>query len=277
MSTPLLAIRATTSAHWSEKTASAERPNPAGHALLTDDEAVAVALCLRTAGLNGLAGQGAADPALRAATKLEAMLPAVARERVRTLAEAIRLPDLDRGGVDTELLTGLAGAVAHRRRVGLAYVDRLGEPSERRVEPHRLVAWRRRWYLSAYDLDRADWRTFRLDRIAGAHVTTFGFTRRAGEPDLLTTLASRSDLAAYRHRVELLVQASLDELQGYAPYVALEPVDATTTRLTSGADHPEAAANWLLRLEFPFRLVGDDAVREALMSLRDRLDGALTE
>ncbi len=244
--------------------------------LLSDDEAVAVALCLRTAGLNGLAGQGTADPALRAATKLEAMLPAAARERVRALAEAILLPELEGGGVDSELLTALAAAVAHRVQVRLAYGDRFGAASERRVEPHRLVAWRRRWYLSAYDLDRADWRTFRLDRIGDAHVTTFRFTRRAGEPDLLSTLASRSDLASYRHRVELLVQAPPASLEGYAPYVTLEPVDATTTRMISGTDHAEAAAYWLLRLEHPFRLVGDDSVREAVTAVRDRLDSALT-
>lgn len=35
----------------------------------------------------------------------------------------------------------------------------------RRVEPHHLVSWGGRWYLVAWDLDRADWRTFRADRI----------------------------------------------------------------------------------------------------------------
>lgn len=243
--------------------------------LLTDDEAVAVALCLRTAGLNGLAGQGTADPALRAATKLEAMLPAVARDRVRALAEAIRLPDLAGEGVDTELLTGLAAAVTHTRQVRLAYVDRFGNATDRRVEPHRLIAWSRRWYLSAYDLDRADWRTLRLDRITDVHVTTFAFARRPEEPDPLVTLASRAELSSYRHRVELLVQASLAELEGYATYVSLEAVTPTTTRMISGADDPDRAAYWLLRLEHPFHLVGDEAVRAALSRLSHRLAEAL--
>lgn len=243
--------------------------------LLTDDEAVAVALCLRTAGLNGLAGQGTADPALTAATKLEAMLPAAARDRVRALAEAIRLPELAGEGVDAELLTGLAGAITRTRQVRLAYVDKFGNATERRVEPHRLVAWSRRWYLSAYDLDRADWRTLRLDRIADVHVTTFGFTRRPNEPNPLVTLATRADLASYRHRVDLLVEAPLAELEGYASYVTLEPVTETTTRMISGADDPERAALWLLRLEHPFRLVGDTAVREALSRLNTRLAKAL--
>lgn len=38
-------------------------------------------------------------------------------------------------------------------------------PPPRRVEPHHLVTWGRRWYLVAWDLDRDDWRTFRADRI----------------------------------------------------------------------------------------------------------------
>ena len=73
------------------------------------------------------------------------------------------------------------------------------------------------------------------------------------------------------YRVDLLVEAPLAELEGYASYVTLEPVTETTTRMSSGADDPERAALWLLRLEHPFRLVGDTAVREALSRLNTRL------
>ena len=244
--------------------------------LLTEDEAVAVALCLRTAGLNGFVGQGSTEPALRAATKLEAMLPSATRERVRVLAEAISTPELGPESVDAELITELADAVARTRQVRVSYGDRHRIPSQRRLEPHRLVAWGRRWYLSAFDLDRDDWRTFRLDRVAEVHVTTFAFRRRAGEPDLLQTLASRHDLDSYRHRVELEIAAPLAELEGYAPYATLEAVDAGTTRLIAGADDADRAADWLVRVEQPFRVVGDEAVREAVVRLRDRLTSALS-
>jgi proteasome accessory factor B len=38
----------------------------------------------------------------------------------------------------------------------------------RHVEPWGLVSWHGRWYLAAYDTDRADTRVFRLSRIVGA-------------------------------------------------------------------------------------------------------------
>ncbi|MGO0575165.1 helix-turn-helix transcriptional regulator [Ornithinimicrobium panacihumi] len=242
--------------------------------LLTDDEAVAVALALRTAGSSGLAGDQ--EDSLRALVKLEHVLPARARARVERLGEAISAAEPFSGrSVPVDLLTTLADCVTGRVQARLGYLDRRGAATERRVEPYRLVAWGRRWYLSAFDLERDDWRTFRLDRIQDARATTFRYRPRPGEPDITTTLGSHHDPSSYRHRIELLVDAPLAELEGYAAYVTLEEVDATTTRMVSGTEDPARAAEWLLRLEHPFRIVGDKAVREALEALRGRLDVAL--
>ena len=90
-----------------------------------------------------------------------------------------------------------------------------------------------------------------------------------------TTLGSHHHPSSYRHRVELLVDAPLAELEGYAPWVTLEAVDGTRTRMVSGTDDPARSAEWLLRLEHPFRVVGDEAVRAALEAMRGRLEGAL--
>lgn len=242
--------------------------------LLTDDEAVAVALALRTSGSSGLAGDQ--EDSLRALVKLEHVLPARARARVERLGAAISAAEPFSGRtVPIDLLTTLADCVAGRVQARLGYLDRRGTATERRVEPYRLVAWSRRWYLSAFDLDRDDWRTFRLDRIQDARATTFRYRPRPGDPDITTALGSHHDPTSYRHRVELLVDAPLAELEGYAPWVTLEAVDGTTTRMVSGTDDPGRSAEWLLRLEHPFRLVGDEAVRAALESMRGRLEGAL--
>lgn len=238
--------------------------------LLTDDEAVAVALSLRTAGASPLLGDPEAS--LRALVKLEALLPAAAKARIGQLADAIVAPPLGQQSTDIETLTVLADAVAQRVQARLKYVDRRGTASERRVEPHRLVAWHRRWYLSAWDLDRADWRTFRLDRLASARATTFRFTRRPGEPDVVASLSSSREVESYGHQLELEVSVPIEELSAYAPYVTLEKIDATTTRLTGGADDPDRAVEWLVsNFEFPARVVGDPAVVAALGRLRERV------
>lgn len=65
--------------------------------------------------------------------------------------------------VDAKTLLTVARAIRETVRISFSYNASQG-PSERRVEPYRLVATGRRWYLLAFDLDRDDWRTFRLDR-----------------------------------------------------------------------------------------------------------------
>ena len=64
------------------------------------------------------------------------------------------------------MLAGAALACRDAERVRFGYTAASGERTRRHVEPHRLVTLDRRWYLVAYDLDRQDWRIFRLDRIA---------------------------------------------------------------------------------------------------------------
>ena len=98
--------------------------------------------------------------------------------------------------------------------VRFAYHRRDGEPSARRVEPNALVTVRSVWYLVAYDLDRADWRLFRIDRIAGAvERTGHGAPRRSlpnGDP-LAFVGASLADMP-YEHTAILDVAAARDDL-----------------------------------------------------------------
>ncbi|WP_426979818.1 helix-turn-helix transcriptional regulator [Pseudarthrobacter sp. O4] len=61
----------------------------------------------------------------------------------------------------------MAVAINSRERLRFAYRPRDGIPANRHVDPYRLVAAGRRWYLVAWDNDRGDWRTYRIDRISG--------------------------------------------------------------------------------------------------------------
>ena len=135
--------------------------------LLDDDEAVAIAVGLRAASDASI--EGIEDTAVRAMAKLEQVLPDRLRRRVRALHTSV-VP-LRWGGataplIDPEALALLSLACRDHEQVHFDYVRRDDEASSRLVEPHQLVSTGRRWYLVAWDLRRADWRTFRLDRLA---------------------------------------------------------------------------------------------------------------
>ncbi|MFD0690166.1 helix-turn-helix transcriptional regulator [Actinomadura fibrosa] len=132
--------------------------------LLDDEEAVAIAVGLRGAAAHPVDGIGEASA--RALAKLEQVLPSRLRRRVGVLGAAT-VPLVPDGGptVDPAHLAVLAAAIANRERVRFAYRSGGGADSRRLAEPHRIVAAGRRWYLVAYDLDRDDWRTFRVDRV----------------------------------------------------------------------------------------------------------------
>ncbi len=131
--------------------------------LLDDAEAVAVAVSLRMAA--GGTVSGASEAALRTLAKLDQVMPPRLRSEVRAIHEATQTLDHGQATVDGEALLRLARAVRDTVRVRFDYEARDGTPSSRTVEPVGLVATGRRWYLMAYDVDRDDWRTFRLDRM----------------------------------------------------------------------------------------------------------------
>ena len=131
--------------------------------LLDDDEAVAVAVGLRTAASGTVTGMEEAS--VRALSKLQQLLPSRLRRRVSALNSFI-VPMANRGPtVDAETLSVIAGACRDYEMLRFSYNSRDGASSSRQVEPHRLVHTGRRWYLAAWDLDRENWRTFRIDRI----------------------------------------------------------------------------------------------------------------
>ncbi|MFH8340037.1 helix-turn-helix transcriptional regulator [Streptomyces sp. AM6-12] len=145
--------------------------------VLDDEEAVAIAVGLRAGAGHAVAGVDEAS--VRALAKLEQVLPARLRHRVYTLQAATSpLPVGDGASIPAQTLTLLAGAVAGRERLRFAYRDKEGGTSRRLTEPHRLVSTGRRWYLVAYDLDRADWRTFRVDRVSEPFATGVRFEQR---------------------------------------------------------------------------------------------------
>jgi predicted DNA-binding transcriptional regulator YafY len=143
--------------------------------LLSDEEAVAIAIGLRLVAAGRLAR--GAEFALSVLAKLEQVLPARLRRRVRAFGPEPGTAGRD--GAATDVLVDLALACRDRERVRLRYRPGGGEEQERRVEPHTLVPAGGDWYLVCWDLDRADWRTFRADRLAAVEHLRVGSTPRA--------------------------------------------------------------------------------------------------
>ena len=136
--------------------------------LLDDDEAIAIAVGLRTAARTSVTG--IEETSVRALVKLEQVLPSHLRRRVQALQSATMT--LERGGgptADPQVLTQIAAACRDRERLRFGYEGRDGARTRREVEPHSLVNVGRRWYLVAWDCGRRDWRTFRIDRLTRPH------------------------------------------------------------------------------------------------------------
>ena len=150
--------------------------------LLDDEEAVAIAVGLRAAAVSPVAGID--ETSVRALAKLEQVLPARLRHRVGALQHYSE--PLTHGGarggeeptINPSDLTEIAGACRDTVRLRFDYERRDGVAGGRMVEPHRLVSTGRRWYLVAWDVDREDWRTFRVDRMQEPKALTRTFAAR---------------------------------------------------------------------------------------------------
>ncbi|SMF25894.1 putative DNA-binding transcriptional regulator YafY [Cellulosimicrobium cellulans J34] len=131
--------------------------------LLDDEEATVVAVALRAAAAGSVSG--VEDVAGRTLVKLDTVLPARLRARADALRDAVTSAPAGGPVVDPRVLADVAAAISARTGLRLGYRAHDGTTSSRSVEPYRLVLVERRWYLLAFDLDRDDWRTFRVDRL----------------------------------------------------------------------------------------------------------------
>ena len=241
--------------------------------LLSDDECVAVAVGLRAAASGGVSGYE--EAAVAALAKLEQVLPGHLRERVRALSDATMLPGR-RGAplVDPDVLMVVAQGCRRRERMRFDYRDGTGAVSERRVEPYSLVCAERRWYLVAVDLDRADWRTFRLDRMSATILTGHRFVR-AAEPDAAAMVLDGITRARYRWQAEVLlpVEPGVAEQEVSPTVGSLEPVEAGTL-LRIGAHDLDWIARYLAGLPFDVEVRSPAELRTALRALGRRLQRA---
>ena len=244
--------------------------------LLEDDEAVAVAIGLRTATSGAVTGIG--ETSLRALAKVEQVLPPRLRRQVSQL-EGVTVQVRRRPGptVDATMLSELARLAREHWTVRFDYSDRRQEASRRRAEPYRIVNAGQRWYLVAWDLDRTDWRTFRLDRIRDGMSAGPRFTPRPLTDAEAEALVARGvPPEARRHQARVVVQVPAAELsERFGSWVGtVEPLDDTSCVLITGGERLEDLAAWLGFLGADFRVTEPPELVDQLRLLARRYAAA---
>ncbi|NHA68114.1 helix-turn-helix transcriptional regulator [Phycicoccus flavus] len=243
--------------------------------LLDDDEAVAVAVSLRTASGGEVAGLD--ESSVRALTKLQQVLPARLRGQVEALGAATSRAEPWRrrqAPVDGSLLALLAGAAGAREVVRFGYADHAGAGSERRVEPYRLVTLGQRWYLVAFDVHRDDWRTFRVDRVREARSVGHRFRARdLPSEDVAAWVAQKTRQVLHRSTATVRVAAPAAEVQGRLGHwvegtVETSRPDSCVVRLAGPS--VTGTAFWLGTLGHEFEVLEPPELLDAVRDLGER-------
>ena len=244
--------------------------------LLDDDEAVAVAIGLRTAATGSIAG--IEETSVRALAKLQQLLPARLRHQVSAF-QSYALPMPARGPqVDPDVLTMIASACRDHERLRFDYRAHSGAASRRSVEPYRLVNDRRRWYLVAWDTDRDAWRTFRADRIEPRTPAGPRFTPRLLPPDreIVAQVARGVGEATWQYRARVIVHAPAAHVRDRLPIpVDVESLGEDKCAFEPGSDHPEMLALYLGLLGADFTIMDSPELVVALRKLTRRYQRAI--
>jgi predicted DNA-binding transcriptional regulator YafY len=223
--------------------------------LLDDEEAVAVAVGLRTAASGTVTG--IEEASVRALAKLQQVLPSRLRKRVTGLHSFI-VPLANSGPmIDAETLSRLTDACRDNHKLQFRYQSKDGASSIRDVEPHRLVHTGRRWYLVAWDLNRDDWRTFRVDRIEQKVEQGERFSPRKPPEGGFATFAARSvTYVRTMHEARITFHAPLKAVAERIPPDAgiLESDAENRCVLRTGASSLDALSVYLALVGFEFEV-----------------------
>ncbi|MEV6073223.1 WYL domain-containing protein [Nocardia sp. NPDC052001] len=237
--------------------------------LLDDDEAVAVAV-----GLGAVATQrlGIEETSLTALAKLEQVLPSRLRRRVEAVREATSVVPGTQPPLDLSVLGTVAAAIRGHERLRFGYTKPRATTGPRHIEPHRLVTWGPLWYLLAWDIDRDDWRVFRVDRMASPTPTGARYSPRLiPADDVVDYVVGRVSRAAWTYRAQVLVHAPAAQIAAKIPVpVDIEVVDESTCRLEVGSNDADQLALSLTQLDVDIEITDGDALAVAFDRLANR-------
>ena len=243
--------------------------------LLDDDEAVAVAVALRSSTGGGVAG--IEETSVRALVKLEQVLPSRLRRRVNAL-QAYTVPVTFSGPtVEPQLLSTIAAACRDAEVLRIDYRKHDGTESTRSVEPYRMVHLGRRWYLVAWDRDRRAWRTFRVDRLQVRSPNGPRFThRKPPAGDIAEYVMRNVRSVPMTHHARVVVHAPASVITERVPRgVVVEPVDSDTCVVHATANTIEMLALYLGLLDADFTVAEPPELLSRLSTLSERFSGAV--
>ncbi|NRQ36749.1 YafY family transcriptional regulator [Nonomuraea sp. NN258] len=242
--------------------------------LLDDEEAVAVAVGLGRAAGGGV--EGIEETSVRALAKLEQVLPSRLRRRVNALnAYTVQIPG-NAPAVPPEVLTTLANAARDHERLRFDYTGHDGATGVRVVEPHRLVHRHGRWYLVGFDVERQDWRTFRVDRVSPRTPAGPRFTPRELPEggDVAAYVEKGVNTAMWRHRGTVLLHAPAERMRALPLGLEIEPVDEHTCLVRMGGDDLYGMAVWIGMAGVDFEVVDPPKLVEQVRLLAERYQRA---
>ncbi|MBX3313284.1 MAG: YafY family transcriptional regulator [Actinobacteria bacterium] len=243
--------------------------------LLDDDEAVAVAVGLGSAASHGVAG--IEETSLRALVKLEQVLPNRLRRRVQAVQSQVEQIGWGsaRDLVDADILAIVSQACRDREQIRFDYADRKGAHTARLVEPHRLVAGNRRWYLAAWDARREDWRTFRLDRADRVRLAGVRFAPREPPTGNAAEYVRESIRSMdYRYHAAVVLHAPAAKVRELVPPGAVEEVSDRACRIRMEADNLEWLAMRVAMIGEDFEIESPPELREAMARIGARITRA---
>jgi predicted DNA-binding transcriptional regulator YafY len=233
--------------------------------LLNDDEAVAVAIGLRAA-VDGTVA-GLEESAVSVLAKLDQLLPSHLATRTRAVHEnTVSMLGRSRPEkVEARHLVLLAQACSARERVRFDYTDKGGTGTRRLVEPLQVVRSGARWYLAARDIDRADWRTFRLDRIRSPENVGTRFEFK-DPPDAVALVTAGFASMPYPFTARVLLPVPIDEAERIVPRtVAMFEGREGSTVVELGSTSMERMVSYLAGLRPVCRVLDPPELKTALL------------
>jgi predicted DNA-binding transcriptional regulator YafY len=237
--------------------------------LLDDEEAVAIAVSLRSAA-GGLVA-GIEEPSVRALTKVVQVMPAGLRRRADALQNYTVPVAFGGPRIDVTALTAIAQACRDDERIRFRYTRYDGTVGDRLVEPHRLVTYGRRWYLVGWDAEGGGWRLYRIDRLTDPVRTGARFRpRELPGGDAAQYVRDRLAAVPRKYRVNVIIHAPADTVeQVISRWGDVEPIDGSSCRMLISTDSLEWPALILGQLGADFEVVAPPELRDHLRTLAE--------
>jgi predicted DNA-binding transcriptional regulator YafY len=245
--------------------------------LLEDEEAVAVAVSLQSSAAGGTPGME--ETSVQALSKVIALMPPRLRRQMDALrSQTERLPGSGGPALDPALLSTLAQACRDSEPIHFTYAARDADPTDRWVEPHRMVSMGRRWYLVAYDRDRQDWRSFRVDRISEPRTSGQTFRPRAlPADDALSFVQAGIRRMPQRYAVRVVFDADAEHVATLVGRWATVSGTGTRAVLEMNVDSLEWPVYMLANIDADFTVESPPELVEAAARTAARFARSLPE